>query len=469
MPEKTSENEVTATIIHRSDHPISRKLISENALKVLRRLYSHGYTAYLAGGGVRDILLGREPKDFDIVTSAKPEEVKELFRNAILIGRRFRIAHIRFKGEVIEVSTFRALDSGKGIEGALSDETEVVTGNELESLPEEGGGRRVKKPLEGREHTDGGMILMDNVWGSPGEDAFRRDFTVNALFYNIDDFSIIDYVGGLKDLKEGLLRLIGEPKVRYREDPVRMLRAIRFAAKLGFKIEKESLDSIGALRDDILHANPSRLYEELQKLWISEEAERGYQLMRSTGLFQVLFPEVDAWLSNEDDNFPHTFMGRAFEWIEEELREGRVVSPALLYAIVLSGPINEKAVAFQETSGSRFPVIFKAVKEVVSGFQERISMPRRDVDALKTILYGEQRFPQIRGKRPFAWARNPHFKDAYRYFRMKKNIEGDMDDIVAWWDKFLALEDAGTETEKRGPKRRRLPKRKPDKTHKSDL
>ncbi|MBE9504295.1 MAG: polynucleotide adenylyltransferase PcnB, partial [Proteobacteria bacterium] len=448
MHNTSSESKVTATIIPRSDHPLSRKLISENALKVLRRLYRHGYTAYLAGGGVRDILLGREPKDFDVVTSATPEEIKALFRNAFLIGRRFRIAHIRFKGEIIEVSTFRALRENDGSDVSQAAETEGVTDDEIESASE-AEERKEKKPLEGREHSDEGMILRDNVWGKPEEDAFRRDFTVNALFYDIADFSIIDYVGGLEDLKEGRLRLIGEPEVRYREDPVRMLRAIRFAAKLGFNIDKESLDPMVVLKNDILNANSSRLYEELQKLWISEEAEQGYQLMRKTGLFQVLFPEVDQWLSNEDDNFPHTFLGRAFEWIEEELRSGRAISPALLYAIVLSGPINEKAVALQEKSGSRLPVIFKAVKDVVTDFQERISMPRRDVEVLKTILYGEQRFPQTRGKRPYVWARNPHFRDAFRYYKMKKNIEGNGDDIVAWWEKFLESEDVEKAPEKR--------------------
>lgn len=465
MHNTSSESKVTATIIPRSDHPLSRKLISENALKVLRRLYRHGHTAYLVGGGVRDILLGREPKDFDIVTSATPEEIKALFRNAILIGRRFRIAHIRFKGEIIEVSTFRALYENDGSDASQAVETEGVTDDEIESASDDEE-KKGKKPLEGREHSDEGMILRDNVWGAPEEDAFRRDFTVNALFYNIADFSIIDYVGGLEDLKAGRLRLIGDPEVRYREDPVRMLRAVRFAAKLGFNIDKESLDPIGVLKNDILNAHSSRLYEELQKLWISEEAEQGYQLMRKTGLFQVLFPEVDQWLSKEDDNFPHTFLGRAFEWIEEELRSGRAISPALLYAIILSGPIIEKAVALQEMSGSRFPVIFKAVKEVVTDFQERISMPRRDVEVLKTILYGEQRFPQIRGKRPYVWAKNPHFKDAFRYFRMKKNIEGKVDDIISWWEKFLVSDDVGKAPEKRDVKKRRFRKRKPRKRDK---
>lgn len=416
------------TIIPRSDHTLSRKRISDNALKVLKRLYRHGYNAYLAGGGVRDILLGREPKDFDIVTDATPEELKKLFRNCILIGRRFRIAHIRFRGEIIEVSTFRAL--------RLPEEEEAGAVEPAREGAEEAKESR-RRPLEGRLQTEEGLILRDNVWGTPEEDAFRRDFTVNALFYNIADFSIIDYTGGMDDLMAGRLRLIGEPRVRYREDPVRMLRAIRFAAKLGFTIESETLEPVRELKEHILNANAVRLYEELQKLWLSDEAEKGYQLMRSTGLFGVLFPEVDEWLGEEEDSYPHTFLGRAFQWIEDETGEGRDVSPALLFAILLSGPIMRRAKELQKEAGSRFPAVFPAVKEVVDSIRERISIPKRDAEALKAILYGEQRFPQMRGKRPFAWRRNLHFEDAFRYFVMKDEIGDGNKEIVVWWKRFL--------------------------------
>ncbi len=367
---------------------------------------------------MRDILLEREPKDFDVVTDATPEEVKKVFRNCIIIGRRFRIAHILFKGEVIEVSTFRALQQ-----------------------PEEAGGEEEegKALLEGRLMTEEGLILRDNVWGTPEEDAFRRDFTVNALFYNIADFTIIDYVGGLEDLKAGRLRLIGDPEVRYREDPVRMIRAVRFAAKLGFTIEEKTYRAIGELKEHILKANPSRLYDELLKLWLSEEAMAGYQLMRTTGLFGVLFPEVEEWLSEEEDGFPHTFLGRAFQWVEDEIREGREVSPSLLFACILSGPIMKRAVELQHETGSRFPAVFPAVKELTDSMRERISMPKRDVEPLKVILYGEQRFIQRRGKRALAWVKNPNFRDAFRYFTMKKAIEGEEEgkEIVRWWRKFI--------------------------------
>jgi poly(A) polymerase len=320
-----------------------------------------------------------------------------------------------------------------------------------------------RKPLEGRLHTEDGLILRDNVWGSPAEDAFRRDFTVNALFYNIKDFSIIDYAGGLEDLKAGRLRLIGDPEERYREDPVRMLRAIRFAAKLGFTIDGPSLAPISELKGHILSANSSRLYEELKKLWLSDEAEKGYQMMRTTGLFSVLFPETGEWLDIEEDGYPHTFLGHAFQWIEDEMREGREVTVPLLFAIILCGPIMARARSIQEKAGQKLPAIFPAVKEVISGMQSRISIPRRDTDAIKGILYGEQRFPQIRGKRPFTWVKNPHFADAFRYFKMKNSLESDDGELLAWWDKFMETAEPWSPPKREAKKsgRRRRPRRRP--------
>ncbi|MDH3976135.1 MAG: polynucleotide adenylyltransferase PcnB [Deltaproteobacteria bacterium] len=423
-----------ALIIPRSEHPLSRKLISENALKVLRRLRRFDYIAYLAGGGVRDILLGREPKDFDIVTNATPEEIKKVFRNAFLIGKRFRIAHIRFKGEIIEVSTFRSLaDEGGENKAEESENQEVPSGNSNNEI-----GDSRKKPFEGRLQSEEGLILRDNVWGTPEEDAARRDFTVNALFYDIKDFSIIDYTGGLEDLKAGRLKMIGHPALRYREDPVRMLRAVRFAAKLGFIIDDESFRPITEQKEDILKANASRLYEELQKLWISDEAEKGYQLMRSTGLFAVLFPEVENWLSIEEEGYPHTFLGRAFQWIEKEISRDKKISPALLFAIILSGPIEERAHRIQEEREAKKIVIFPAVKEVIELLRERISIPKRDTEAIKSILYGIQRFPQTKGKRPYLWRNNPSFDDAYRYFKLKSRIDGSNGELINWWEDFLA-------------------------------
>ena len=233
-------------IIPREEHNVSRQQISDNALKVLYRLKNAGYKSYLVGGGVRDLLLGREPKDFDVVTDARPEQIRELFRNCRLIGRRFRLAHVRFGSEIIEVSTFRAPHH-------VSD--------------------------EGDGHIEEGRIVRDNVYGDIDDDVWRRDFTVNALFYNIEDFSIVDYVGGVNDLEQGQLRLIGDPAQRYIEDPVRMLRAVRFAAKLGLRIHADSEAPIKKYAGMLAEIPPARLFEEVLKLFMSGSALQTFETL----------------------------------------------------------------------------------------------------------------------------------------------------------------------------------------------
>ncbi|HEX9112990.1 MAG TPA: poly(A) polymerase, partial [Nitrospirota bacterium] len=268
-------NPIQPAIIRRSEHNISRKWISPNALRVLYRLKEKGYYAYLVGGGVRDLLLGREPKDFDIATDARPGEVKKAFRNCRLIGRRFRLAHVHFHDEIIEVATFRsnmaeepeAPETAPAVQPELPrtaesrlPEPELPPGaqHQAPAAPE---GPAVKSRPPRLLKTEGGMILRDNVFGTPEEDARRRDFTVNALFYNIADFSVIDYVGGMEDLKKGLIRTIGDPVVRFTEDPVRMVRAVRFTAMLGFAVEEKTYQAMMDLRDKVALASPSRMYE----------------------------------------------------------------------------------------------------------------------------------------------------------------------------------------------------------------
>src|SRR5512138_276800 len=262
-------------ILPRSEHTISRKLLNPNAVKALYRLNDNGFTAYLVGGCVRDLLLGREPKDFDIATSATPNQVKRLFRNCRLVGRRFRLAHLHFNDGIIEVATFRANAAEVTVEGE-----------------EEAAG-----PVENHRHPqilrdEEGMILRDNLFGTPEEDAWRRDFTVNALCYNISDFSLIDYVGGLDDLHRCVIRTIGDPWQRFTEDPVRMIRAIRFAAILGFTVEENCWQALVELAPSIGRAAPARLYEEVLKLFLSGEGERTYQLLRHCGLFTYLLPPL---------------------------------------------------------------------------------------------------------------------------------------------------------------------------------
>ncbi|MEQ1531893.1 MAG: polynucleotide adenylyltransferase PcnB, partial [Methylococcales bacterium] len=269
-----------ARIYSRSEHTISRSQVSEHALKVLYRLQKSGFEAYLVGGCVRDLLLGREPKDFDVVTDADPEQVRKVFRNCRLIGRRFRLAHVHFGRDVIEVATFRGAADAQSDKQLLDDE---------------------------------GRLLRDNVYGTIEEDVWRRDFTVNALYYNIKDFSVVDYVGGMADHKAGVLRLIGDPDTRFREDPVRMLRAVRFAVKLGFILHPDCAQAIPKVAEMLSNIPSARLYDEAIKLFLSGYALQNFEMLRHYGLFQVLFPATEDSLAIEDQGFPRLLLVKALQ------------------------------------------------------------------------------------------------------------------------------------------------------------
>src|SRR3982751_4662167 len=274
---------VEPTIVPRSAHTISRREIDPDALKVLYRLHEHNYTAYLVGGSVRDLLLGRRPKDFDIGTSAHPHQVKKLFRNCWIIGRRFRLAHVKFGTKTIEAATFRR----QGAASAVIPEVETAD-DAPDALTMETG-----PPAPGRR-ADDHLIHRDNTYGTPEEDAFRRDFTVNALSYDIGTFSIIDYVGGLDDLDARIIRCIGDPEVRFLEDPVRMLRAVVLAARLQFSIDQPVLDAIALHRHEIARSAPARLLEEYYKILRSGHAREAFKQLRTTGLLKAITPELAA-------------------------------------------------------------------------------------------------------------------------------------------------------------------------------
>jgi poly(A) polymerase len=279
------------TIVPRAEHTISRRDVDPDALKVLYRLHEHHYIAYLVGGSVRDLLLNRKPKDFDIGTSAHPHQVKKLFRNCWIIGRRFRLAHVKFGTKTIEVATFRRHVAAS----AVTPETEIadVSSNDTAVAQDSGSPRR---------RADDHLIQRDNTYGTPEEDAFRRDFTVNALFYDIGTFSIIDYVGGLDDLDAQVIRCIGDPEVRFLEDPVRMLRAVVLAARLQFSIDPPILDAIAVHRHEIARSAPARLIEEYYKILRSGHAREAFKELRATGLLKAITPELagaaeSAWQS----------------------------------------------------------------------------------------------------------------------------------------------------------------------------
>ena len=444
---------IKPTIIPRKEHNVSRKWISPNAVRVLYKLKEHGYYAYLVGGGVRDLLLGREPKDFDIATNATPNEVKKVFRNCRLIGRRFRLAHIHFHDDIVEVATFRSMtpDEPEVVEAAIEQPLEGVCPDAVspDALPQEtieapvaevsvvpaAPGARSRPPRMLK--TEGGMILRDNVFGTPEEDALRRDFTVNALFYNIADYSVIDYVGGMKDLKSGLIRIIGDPMIRFTEDPVRMVRAVRFAALLGFEIEAETYRAMLELRDKMELASPARMYEEVLKLFLLGEGEKTYQLLRKIGLFGVIFPRLNAWVDMEEEGFPHTWIGKAFEWVDACVQAGRTVPPHILFALMYGQYIESLAAKYRKSGVAAVDALNKAVTEVMAEQALRVQIPKKISLAMRDMYWNQQRFEKREGKHPRFFQRRPGFADAFEYLRFTSETTGERKELRAWWKEFI--------------------------------
>jgi poly(A) polymerase len=434
---------IKPVIIPRAQHPLSRTWISPNAIRVLYRLREHGHLAYLVGGGVRDLLLGREPKDFDIATDARPNEVKKIFRNCRLIGRRFRLAHIHFRDEIIEVATFRSAISDEPEAGIPSDR-KSGTAVAAEAPPPAGSmpaetvhPERPRPPrMLMSEH---GMILRDNVFGTPEEDAIRRDFTVNALFYNIADFSVIDYVGGMEDLRRGLIRIIGDPSVRFTEDPVRMVRAVRFAAMLGFEIEERTHAALLELQDKVSLASNARMYEEVQKLFLLGEGERVFQLMRKTGLFGAIFPHVNAWLDREEDGFPHVRVGKALEWVDVCVQSGKKVEPQVLFALMFGQYIEEKWKRLRDRDTVPLDALDKAVAEFLGETAPRVQIPKRVVLAVRDMIWNQGRFEKTSGKQPLYFLRRPGFQEAFEYLRFTSELTGERRELRMWWKEFIRI------------------------------
>jgi poly(A) polymerase len=373
---------------------------------------------------VRDLLLGREPKDFDIATDAHPEDVKKVFRNCRLVGRRFRLAHVHFGREVIEVATFRGMQQS--------------TDN-------------------GDHETENGMLLRDNVYGTIEEDALRRDFTVNALYYNIEDFSVIDYAAGMDDLNSGILRLLGDPEQRYREDPVRMLRAVRFATKLGFSINpacEEPIYSLGNLLQDIPAA---RLFEEVLKLFMHGTALQAFEKLRHYDLFGRLFPATEESLSHEEHQFPITFVANGLKNTDARVSEDKPVTPAFLFAVLLWEPVRQRAEQIQASGEGPQPAMQQAASEVLSEQIQTVSIPKRFSLQMRDIWCMQHRFGFRQGKRPQRLLTHPRFRAGYDFLLLRAE-SGEADpELAVWWTKFQEMkeEDRGSITKAKRPRRRR--------------
>ena len=394
----------SARILPRDCHNISRQSLSTNALNVLYHLEKANFDALLVGGSVRDLLLGREPKDFDIATNAHPDNIKKLFRNCRLIGKRFRLAHIYFKNEIIEVATFRA-----------SSESE-----------------------NSQTRSDHGQLLRDNVYGTLQDDVWRRDFTVNALYYNIADFSVIDFVNGMDDIKNGIIRIIGNAHERYREDPVRMLRAIRFAAKLGFKIEPSTEAPFNELRHLLAHISHARLFDESLKLLLFGYARETFSLLQQYHLLGSLFPSTEHCLNDENlHQYAHRFISTVLENTDERIASGKSVTPAFLFASLLWFPLQQKIEELQSTGGKPYQTFEKAANTTLNEQNITTAIPRRFVITVREIWSLQYHLQQRRGKKPLKLVYHPRFRAAYDFLLLRaETAEPNLKPIADWWTDF---------------------------------
>ena len=398
---------------------------------MLTRLHKAGYEAYLVGGGVRDLLLGLHPKDFDVATNASPEQVREQFRNCRLIGRRFRLAHVFFGREIIEVATFRAHhDQSEG---------------------------------EGEGQMENGLILRDNVFGTLEDDAWRRDFRVNALYYNIADFSLVDFTGGLQDLQNRELHIIGDPETRFREDPVRMLRAVRFAAKLDFSLEPQMAGVICEQAERLSDVPAARLFEEVLKLFMHGQALRTFELLREYQLFKYLFAETDELLDSHGA-YLDPFIRQAMINTDERVQANKPVTPAYLFAVLLWGPVRKRVERLQ----NKMPVLDAlriAGDKVVRAMMQQVTLPKRFSLPMREIWQLQARLEMRRGQRAYRLLENRRFRAAYDFMLLREQVGEPIRELCDWWTEFQTADETTRQQLVRSlpgnpSRRRRRPKKK---------
>ncbi|HEX2010353.1 MAG TPA: polynucleotide adenylyltransferase PcnB [Roseateles sp.] len=443
-----------------AEHGIDPELLDERAVKVVQTLTDAGFEAYIVGGAVRDLLLGVRPKDFDVATNATPEQVKGLFRRAFIIGRRFRIVHVVYgrgrEHEVIEVSTFRAL---LGQEAA-----EQVSGNEKTS----------KAELAGKSHVVDaeGRVLRDNVWGPQIEDAARRDFTVNAMYYDPQRQLVVDYHGGLGDARKKVLRMIGDPETRYREDPVRIVRAVRFAAKLGFELEPKTRAPVKKMAELLANVPASRLFDEMIKLLQTGHSLASLEQLRKQGLARGVFPILDAMLNEQGElgeGASAKFVRLAFEDTDRRVAEGRGVSPSFMLACMLWREVLERWNKIRESGEPTVPALSQAIDAVFDARIGDISGRGKLATDMREIWMMQPRFERRSGSSVYTLVEQPRYRAGFDFLRLRADA-GEIDAPLAdWWEDFAlgsdeereALLDQAREADKsrRGPKVHRLPRK----------
>jgi poly(A) polymerase len=385
---------VTPDIYNDKRFGINQKNISPNALSIISKLHKSGFKAYIVGGGIRDMIKGMSPKDFDIVTDCEPEQIRRIFRNSRIIGRRFKLVHVAFPDEVIETTTFRSGNT-----------------NTTESI----------------EVNEKGRIVRDNQWGTQEEDVLRRDLTINSIYYDPFSHEVIDYTDGIKDLKDKKIRFIGKSGERILEDPVRILRAIRFAAKLNFTIDQEIVKGIKEHRHQLLEMPSARLYEEVLKLFLSGHAERSYIQLKAHGVFEILFPH----LQDEDNEFDKFFIN-AFKETDRRLGVGKKLNIGFIYAILLwpkvfiESEINERI---------NFKKFYRAIANVVRKQQLITSVPKKFSSFIKDIWMNQVRFSRV-GKKSINFTKNIRFRAAYDFLLLREIMEPELKPTIDWWTEF---------------------------------
>jgi len=381
--------------VPKEQHGIGREAISQGSRKVCEVLHGHGYQAYIVGGAVRDLLLGLRPKDFDVATDAYPEEVHKAFRRSRLIGKRFRLVHVMFGEETVEVSTFRA-----------------------------------RTPAETDEH---GRVLRDNIYGTREDDAIRRDFTINALYYDPASETLLDYHNGLRDLQRKSVRIIGDARARYREDPLRMLRAVRFAAKAGFAIDERTRKPIRELAHLLGNVPPSRVYEEMQKLLLSGHAATGLRELRSEALHHGLLPLLDVIF---EQPMGERFVTLALEQTDSRVRSGKSVSPAFLFAALLWHEVLAAWKKAQQRGLKPIPALFEAMDAVLDIQTDKLAIPRRLTAVMKEIWALQPRFEQRSGRRPFGLLAHERFRAGFDFLVLRSGSGEAPEELAQWWEKF---------------------------------
>lgn len=367
-----------------------------------------GYQAYLVGGSVRDLLLRKAPKDFDIATNARPEQIRKLFRNCRLIGKRFRLAHIQFGREIIEVATFRR-------EGEMDHQHRVVS--------------------------EEGMILRDNVYGTLEDDATRRDFTINALYYDSSDYSIVDYANGFSDLQNGTLRIIGDPEKRYLEDPVRMLRAIRFQSKLDFKLDPATAAPIKSLAKRLQLVPSARLFEETLKILQHGRSFQNYQALEEYHLFQQLFPLVEEYRQQNKDNDCAELIIATLKNTDQRIAENRPVTPAFLFAAILWFPLLQRFNELKDQGLEPLIALEKAMDKIIQQQAKTTSIPKRFVNVIREIWLLQYRLPRRYGKRAYRILEHPRFRAGYDFLLLRAKIGDENSELATWWTEFQTAND----------------------------